>query len=91
VVWNGTVYLYTGHDEAKGNQMFNMNDWSGLDRVRTESATDVLLSLRWLEERSEATAGRTRTVYAINPKIKIAVPGEVTQLTEAPSGSSVGT
>src|SRR3954452_588687 len=27
MVYHDTLYLYTGHDEAKGNQMFNMKDW----------------------------------------------------------------
>jgi hypothetical protein len=27
MVYNDTVYLYTGHDEAKGNEMFTMRDW----------------------------------------------------------------
>jgi putative DNA primase/helicase len=45
--------------------------WAGLDRKRTEAAIDVLLSLHWLEERIEYTAGKPRTRYAINPKIKI--------------------
>ena|SRR5438067_10081071 len=42
--------------------------WSGLDREQTTSAIDVLLSLRWLEERTEATTGRDRTRYATNPR-----------------------
>lgn len=27
IVHNDTVYLYVGHDEAKGDEMFNMNQW----------------------------------------------------------------
>lgn len=27
MVYNDTVYLYTGHDEAKGNEMFTMWEW----------------------------------------------------------------
>lgn len=27
MVYQDTVYLYTGHDEAKGKEMFNMKDW----------------------------------------------------------------
>jgi beta-xylosidase len=27
MVYKGTVYLYTGHDVAKGKEMYNMNDW----------------------------------------------------------------
>ena len=27
MVYNDTVYLYTGHDEAKGREMFTMRDW----------------------------------------------------------------
>jgi len=27
MVWNDAVYLYTGHDEAKGKEMFAMWDW----------------------------------------------------------------
>jgi beta-xylosidase len=27
MVYKGTVYLYTGHDEAKGKELFTMNDW----------------------------------------------------------------
>ena len=27
IVYKDTVYLYTGHDEAKGNEMFTMKDW----------------------------------------------------------------
>jgi len=63
--------------------------WSGLDREQTGSAIDVLLSLNWLEERSEVTAGRNKTRYAINPKIEISKNGEPTKPTKAPSVSSV--
>jgi hypothetical protein len=45
------------------------NGWAGLDRDRTESAIEVLLSPHWLEERIEPTPGKARTRYAINPKI----------------------
>lgn len=44
--------------------------WTGLDRQQTEAAIDVLTSLNWLDDRVEATAGRTKTRYAINPKIR---------------------
>ncbi|MDR0541674.1 MAG: family 43 glycosylhydrolase, partial [Dysgonamonadaceae bacterium] len=27
MVYNNTVYLYVGHDEAKGNELFTMNEW----------------------------------------------------------------
>ena len=27
LVYKDTLYLYTGHDEAKGNEMFTMKDW----------------------------------------------------------------
>ena len=27
MVYNDTVYLYTGHDEGKGREMFTMWDW----------------------------------------------------------------
>jgi hypothetical protein len=63
--------------------------WSGLDKDRTEAAIDVLLSLCWLEERIEATAGRGRTRYAINPKIVISQKDELTKPTEAPFVSNV--
>lgn len=59
--------------------------WSGLDRDQTASAIDVLLSLRWLEERSEATSGRGRTRYVVNPKIVMAPARELTKPTKAPS------
>ena len=58
------------------------NHWAGLDRDRTQSAIDVLLSLRWLDERDEATGGRNRTRYAINPKINIVQKVEVPKVPE---------
>lgn len=27
MVYNGTLYLYVGHDEAKGDEMFNITEW----------------------------------------------------------------
>jgi hypothetical protein len=63
--------------------------WAGLDRERTETALDVLLSLRWIEERFEATAGRARTRYVVNPKIPIPLENELTKPTEDPSVSFV--
>src|SRR5947209_11563215 len=35
MLYQGTLYLYTGHDEAKGKEMFNMKDW------RCFSTTDM--------------------------------------------------
>jgi putative DNA primase/helicase len=64
-------------------------EWSGLDRERTQSAIDVLVSLHWLEERVEPTTGRNRTRYAINPKVAITPKEELTKPTEAPFVSSV--
>jgi putative DNA primase/helicase len=64
--------------------------WSGLDRERTEVAIDVLLSLGWLDERTEPTAGRTRTRYVVNPKAYQLTLDEPTEPTEDPSGGSVG-
>jgi putative DNA primase/helicase len=64
------------------------NGWADLDREQTAAAIDVLLSLNWLEERVEGTAGRNRTVYVINPKVAIRAGSEPTKLTEAPSVSS---
>jgi len=63
--------------------------WAGLDKDRTEAAIDVLLSLHWLEERIEPTAGKSRTRYAINPKITISRKSEPTKPTQAPSVSFV--
>jgi hypothetical protein len=65
--------------------------WSGLDREQTESAIDVLASLNWIEERTEPTPGRTKTRYAINPKIEISQKREPTKPTKAPSVGSVST
>ena len=64
--------------------------WTGLDRERTELAIDVLLSLHWLEERLEATPGRSRTRFLINPRIEITQRKEPTKPTKAPSVGSVG-
>jgi hypothetical protein len=65
--------------------------WTGLDRERTEAAIDVLLSLAWLEERVELTAGRSRARYAINPKIVVHKRAEPTKLTETPFVGFVST
>jgi putative DNA primase/helicase len=69
-----------------GRDVYRMG-WAGLDRDRTESAIDVLLSLRWLEERVEPTAGKSRTRYAVNPKIEIFQGSELPKPTK---GASVG-
>jgi putative DNA primase/helicase len=62
--------------------------WAGLDKHRTEAAIDVLLSLDWLEERVEPTAGRNRIRYAINPKIEISHKDEPKKPKEDPSFSN---
>lgn len=64
--------------------------WTGLDRERTEAAIDVLLSLNWLEERQDPTAGRTRTRFAINPKIANTYSEQPTEPTEGSFVGSVG-
>ena len=66
------------------------NGWAGLDRERTESAIDVLLSLGWLAERVEPTAGRTRTWYAVNPRVAGMSVDEPTGPTGPTEGPSVG-
>lgn len=46
MVYNGALYLYTGHDEAKGPQQYTMNNWlcfSTTD-MKTWTAHGVLLS-----------------------------------------------
>lgn len=63
--------------------------WSGLDRSSTESAIDILLSLHWLDERVEPTPGRSRTRYAVNPKIEISLNGEGAKGTKDPSAPFV--
>jgi putative DNA primase/helicase len=63
--------------------------WAGLDRERTETAIDVLLSLHWLEERIEHTPGRARSRYSVNPKIRIIKRSELPKPTQAPSVSFV--
>jgi putative DNA primase/helicase len=65
------------------------NGWAGLDRDRTEAAIDVLLALHWLEERIEPAAHKTRTRFAINPKIQISLRDEPTKPTKPPSVSFV--
>jgi hypothetical protein len=59
--------------------------WSGLDRARTESAIDVLLSLNWLEERVEPTTGKSRTRYVVNPKVVVNRQPELKKVTKPPS------
>lgn len=63
------------------------NGWTSLDREQTQAAIDVLLSLHWLDERIEDTAGRPKTRYVINPKVRDSQRAEPTELTKA---SSVG-
>ncbi len=63
--------------------------WSGLDKDRTESAIDVLLSLHWIEERTEPTRTNTRTRYAIHPKIRFTSRNELTKLTNSEFVSDV--
>ena len=65
------------------------NGWAGLDRERTESAIDVLLSLGWLAERVEPTAGRSRTRYAVNPRLDVTPAAGPTEPTEGPFVGSV--
>ena len=44
------------------------NGWSGLSsRDEVAAAVAVLIDHDWLQSFDEATAGRTRTVYRINP------------------------
>jgi putative DNA primase/helicase len=44
--------------------------WSGLANARdAEGGVDMLVGLDWLLERREPTAGRTSTVYYINPRV----------------------
>jgi putative DNA primase/helicase len=64
------------------------NGWTGLDREETQIAIDVLVSLHWLDERTEDTAGRRKTIYAINPKIRVSPKGQLTEPTNGPSVSS---
>ncbi len=63
--------------------------WTGLDRQQTDAAIDVLISLNWVEERIEPTGGRSKTRYAINPKITKSSASELTKLPKDPSGGSV--
>ena len=63
--------------------------WSGLDRDQTQAAIDVLLALHWIEERVEPTAGKPRVRYFINPKLQVGQKSALTELTKAPSVSSV--
>ncbi len=65
------------------------NGWAGLDRERIDSAVDVLVSLDWLAERVEPTAGRSRTRYTVNPRV-LAGRAEPTEPTEDPFVGSVG-
>jgi putative DNA primase/helicase len=75
--------------------------WSGLTNTRdAEGGADMLVSLDWLRECREPTAGRTGTVYYINPRVydldgpsKNPPPApEGTDGTDSspPSGGSVG-
>ena len=46
VVFGDTLYLYTGHDEAKGSQQYTMNDWQCFSTkdMKTWTYHGVLLS-----------------------------------------------
>lgn len=45
--------------------------WAGLpDRQAAQGAVEVLLDCDWLAEEAQATAGRTKMVYRLNPKVK---------------------
>ena len=47
------------------------NGWSRLSgREEASAAADVLVDLDWLAEGRERTAGRTQTVYWVNPKVR---------------------
>jgi putative DNA primase/helicase len=51
--------------------------WSGLsDRVRVETAIDMLVELDWLREEPLPTAGRRKTLYRLNPACR-EVAGEL--------------
>ena len=63
--------------------------WTGLDRDQTQSAIDVLLSLNWLYERVEETAGRPKTCHIMNPKLRNPQKDALTELTQGASVSSV--
>jgi hypothetical protein len=46
------------------------NGWSGLsDREDAERAVSLLLDLDWLRQRTEATPGRDRRRFFVNPKV----------------------
>jgi hypothetical protein len=67
------------------------NGWAGLDRQSTEAAVDVLIDLAWLKEVEIATGGKPKTVYLINPKIRVKTAGEGTANTDkTPSNNSCG-
>jgi putative DNA primase/helicase len=68
-------------DSFAARDVYRMG-WAGMDRDQTAAAIDVLLTLHWIEERSEPTAGRDRTRYAINPKITKHLRTELTKPTE---------
>ena len=66
------------------------NNWTGLDKVSTGDAIDLLLSLGWLADREERTAGRPGTRYTVNPKTRTPPPGTLTKPTKAASVTFVG-
>jgi len=46
--------------------------WSGLaTKEDAKKAIDVLIDRDWLREEQEPTAGRTRTVYVVNPAVEV--------------------
>jgi hypothetical protein len=48
------------------------NGWSGLaTREDMSAAIAVLMDRDWRREEQEPTAGRTRTVYVVNPAVEV--------------------
>ena len=62
------------------------NDWSGLDRESVKKALTVLVEHGWLSPQVEQTAGRSKTVFRINPRVLESSPEGTDKAAGSPWG-----